>query len=261
MSKNTRQGERSNGKRNRRQSLNSQPQDNVYLPQPRQQRAKKPVEPKTEAQAKYLNEIYAKTIVFCRGTMGTGKTYIAAAAAAEALYHGEIERIIVTRPSVEAEEEYGHLPGELEEKWAPFFAPVRIILEERLGAGAVEMYIKNGKIQIAPLGFLRGHTFKDAFVIFDEAQNSTPAQMKLFLTRIGENCKVVVDGDPDEQKDIQGLSGFEDAWNRMKGHPEIGYVTFDIDDIVRSGIAKDILLRYRKAQTVGQAELENFLSA
>ena len=242
------------------------PGDDLMFSAPRQQRARNPIQAKTKTQSKYMSAIGAYDLIFCKGPMGTGKTYIAASLAAEALAKGDIETIIVTRPSVEAEEEYGHLPGELNEKWEPFFAPVRAILEERLGAGHVEMFLKNGKIKIAPLGFLRGHTFKDCWVLFDEAQNATVGQMKLFLTRIGENCKVIVDGDPDEQKDISGFSGFDDAWKRMQGHPQVGYVQFDVEDIVRSGLSRDILLRYRdksrgfmntqdNGAPVGQAEL------
>lgn len=273
MANNLKQGGR-NSKRDSRERGRGfpLPSEALLSPNPRPQRSKRPLEAKTEAQAAYINAIDTYDLIFCQGPMGTGKTYVAAAKAAEALIRGDIEHLIVTRPSVEAEEEYGHLPGELDEKWAPFFAPVKAVLEERLGAGHAEMFIKNGKIKIAPLGFLRGHTFKDCWVLFDEAQNSTPAQMKLFLTRIGENCKVIVDGDAAEQKDISGLSGLEDAWYRMKGHPQVGYVQFDVDDIVRSGLSRDILLRYRDRSrdfsqlnedkgTVGHAELENFLGA
>jgi len=227
---------------------------------PRQQRAKKPIEAKTDGQASYINAIDIYDLIFCRGPMGTGKTYIAAGKAADALAKGEIQKIIVTRPAVEAEEELGILPGEMMEKWAPYFAPVRVILEERLGAGNVEMFLKNGKIEIAPIGHLRGHTFKDCWVLFDEAQNTTPKQMKLVLTRIGENCKMIVDGDPDEQMDITGKSGFDDAWDKMFGHHQCGFVKFTEDDIVRSGLARDVLLRYRQKGTpVGQAQLNNFL--
>ncbi len=238
------------------------PQADLLHTVPRTQRSRKALEAQTDAQSLYMNQINCYDLIFCRGPMGTGKTYVAAAKAAEALEKREIDKIIVTRPAVEAEESYGALPGELEEKWAPFFAPVRKILEERLGAGTVEMMLKNGKIEIAPIGFLRGHTFNDCWVLFDEAQNATPKQMKLFLTRIGKNCKVIVDGDPDEQMDIQGQSGFADAWDRMWGHPQVGYVTFDVDDIVRSGLSRDILLRYRKSPqevTVGQAGLGRYL--
>jgi len=267
MTKSFGRGDRAGDKRAKR---GGRPQQvPIHTPTPRVQRSRRPFEPKTEAQAQYANAINSLDLIFCRGPMGTGKTYVAAALAAEALARGDIKKIIVTRPAVEAGEELGILPGEIGEKWAPYFAPVKAILEERLGAGNVEMFLKDGKIEIAPIGHLRGHTFKDAWVLFDEAQNSTPKQMKLVLTRIGENCKMIVDGDPDEQKDIEGLSGFDDAWNRMRGHHQVGFVTFDIDDIVRSGLSRDILLRYRNGAPapndngapVGQAELFKFLDA
>lgn len=192
--------------------------------------------------------------------MGTGKTHVPVWQAADALAKRKIEKIIVSRPAVEAEESYGALPGELQDKWDPFFKPVKEILVKRLGEGAVEMFRKNGKIEIAPLGFLRGNTFENCWVLFDEAQNATPGQMKLFLTRIGENCKVIVDGDPDEQKDVSGLSGFEDAWRRLKGLDGVGYMTFEFDDIMRSGLSKAILGRYRSTNDnyegeVGREEL------
>lgn len=268
MARNIRQNKQDDARKPRR-SQHSLPDEGMAHVTPRTQAAKKPIQAMTPAQAEYMKAIRSKDLILCRGPMGTGKTYIAASLAADALRTGQIDKIIITRPAVEAGEELGILPGEIGEKWAPYFAPVKVILEERLGAGHVEMFIKNGKIEIAPIGHLRGHTFKDCWVLFDEAQNSTPKQMKLVLTRIGENCKMIVDGDPDEQMDIAGLSGFEDAWRRMSGHPQTGFVAFGVDDIVRSGISRDILLRYRsplpapssntEGATVGQAELFDFL--
>jgi phosphate starvation-inducible PhoH-like protein len=180
------------------------------------------------------------------GPAGTGKTYIPAAYAAELFDAKQIKKIIVTRPAVGADEEHGFLPGDLNEKVAPWAAPVIAILEERLGAGAVEYMIESKQIEIAPLGMLRGHTFNDAFVIFDEAQNATKKQMKLFLTRFGKNCKMVVDADPYEQCDIGegSMSGFVDGWEVMKGHRSVGFIQFTLDDIVRSGMCREILLRY-----------------
>lgn len=247
--------ERSHARQNRNASL---PGDHLDHPAPRTQRSRKPLAPMTDAQAAYLNAIEEFELTFCKGPAGTGKTYIAAAAAAELFEAKTIRKIIITRPAVPAEEEYGFFPGDLEEKVAPWAAPVIAILEERLGAGAVEYMLKSKQIEIAPLGMLRGHTFKDAFIIFDEAQNATPNQMKLFLTRIGENVRVIVDGDPEDQTDIKGESGFTDAWNRMWGHHQVGFVEFTTDDIVRSGLCRDILLRYRKAP-VGHAGLHKFL--
>jgi len=202
-----------------------------------------PLKSLNEKQADYMRAVDNALITFSKGPAGTGKTYIAAAMAADAFVNGEIEQIIITRPAVEAEEEFGFLPGDLDEKFAPYFAPVRKILEERLGAGTVEYMLKAGQIEIAPIAFLRGHTFKDAWVLFDEAQNSTPKQMRLFLSRIGENCKVIIDGDM-AQKDIDGPCGLNNAINVMSGHPQVRVIEFDTDDIVRSGIAKDIIMRY-----------------
>lgn len=235
------------------------PGDHLDVSRPTTRHSRRPLEPKTEAQAAYINAIQTYDLIFCKGPAGTGKTYVAAAAAAEAFEGREIKKIIITRPAVAAEEDYGYFPGDLMEKIAPWAKPVIAILEQRLGAGAVEYMLKSEQIEIAPLGMLRGHTFENAFIIFDEAQNATVSQMKLFLTRIGENVKVIVDGDPDEQTDIKGESGFMDAWDRMRGHRQIGFVSFTIDDIVRSGLCRDILLRYRKEATVGHAELGNFL--
>lgn len=259
MSKKNR-AERGSRRAGRSFESNPHPAEDLSQVSPRRQRSRDPLRAKTEKQKQYINVIKGRDLIFCKGPMGTGKTYIAASMAAAALDNRDIESILITRPAVVAGEEYGHLPGEIDEKWEPFFAPVRSILEERLGSGQVEMFLKNGRIKIAPLGFLRGHTFKDCWVLFDEAQNSTPEQMKLFLTRIGENCKVIVDGDPDEQRDIAGRSGFDDAWERLQSHDQIGFIEFGVEDIVRSGLARDILLRYRKDYSVGQAELGRFMS-
>lgn len=224
---------------------------------------KQPLTPQTEAQRQYMSTIATYDLVFCKGPAGTGKTYIPATMAAAAIEAAQVNKIIITRPAVGAEEEYGFFPGDLNEKVAPWAKPVIAILQERLGAGRVEYMLKAETIEIAPLGMLRGHTFNDAFVIFDEAQNATPSQMKLFLTRIGQNVKVIVDGDPFDQKDIAGLSGFDDAWRVMEGHPSVGFIEFDIDDIVRSGLCRDVLIRYaqKKDRTVGHAELQTVLGA
>ncbi len=246
------------------------PSEELLHTQPRQQRSTEPFRPKTEKQRQYASAISANTLVFCEGPMGTGKTYVAVCKAAEALANRETKKLIITRPAVNANEEYGFLPGDMLDdnggKFAPYFAPVRAILEERLGAGQVEMFLKNGKIEIAPLGHMRGHTFKDCWVLFDEAQNSTPEQMKLFLTRIGENCKVIVDVDPLDQSDINMRSGMTDAMNLLGDLKGVSFVRFDIDDVVRSGISREILIRYREkqsqqqeGQTVGHENLENLL--
>ena len=203
------------------------------------------IKPRTAAQSHYLQSIRSNIITFGVGPAGTGKSYIAAAAAAEALDQGNIRKIYITRPGVEAEEEWGHLPGDLDQKFEPYLRPLRDIFEECLGYGRVEYLLKSKAIEAAPLGFLRGRTLKDCFVILDEAQNTTPKQMLLFLTRIGEYSTYIINGD-ESQKDIPGQSGLEDARRRLQGLPGIGCVEFQKEDIVRHGLIKDILARYEE---------------
>lgn len=188
--------------------------------------------------------IQRSQVVIAIGPAGTGKTYIAAAYAVQQLIDKRIDKIVVTRPNVEAGEEMGHLPGELEEKFAPYIAPFRDILIERIGQTHYELALKREDICPEPIGYMRGKTFNDAFVILDEAQNITPKQMKMFLTRVGRNCTVVVDGDL-EQQDIEGESGLRDALWRLKGVEGIEMIEFEEDDIVRSGLVKEVIKAYR----------------
>lgn len=203
----------------------------------------KPFIPWGAKQKEYTNSIHTNTITFGIGSSGTGKTYVVGAIAAEMLRDGLIDRIIITRPTVEAGEKLGALPGELMDKFKPFIDPFLDVLNERLGKSQVGMFMKNGKIQAKPMSFMRGTNHKDAFVILDEAQNATPTQMELFLTRTGENCKVVVDGDI-KQKDIYGTSGLFDAVSKLQNINGVGVVEFEIADCVRSGICKEILRAY-----------------
>lgn len=200
--------------------------------------------PLTPAQARYDVAIASKKLIFAIGPAGTGKTWLGATRAAEALRAGLTKSIIVTRPTVEAGTSLGFLPGELEEKNEPYFRPVREALAETLGSGPLEFFIKDGTIEARPLAYLRGSTFRDCWVILDEAQNTTPTEMKMFLTRIGEGCTMIVDGDPD-QKDIPGASGLIDAVGRLQDNPDVGVVEFGVDDIVRSGLCMDIVKAYR----------------
>jgi phosphate starvation-inducible PhoH-like protein len=201
------------------------------------------LEPKTEKQKKYMNCIKSHTITFATGAAGTGKTYIAASLAAMYLESRKVDKIIVTRPAVEAGESLGFLPGELDEKFDPYLQPFRMVLEERLGKNKVEYLLKNKTIEAIPLGYLRGRTFRNAFVILDEAQNTTPKQMKMFLTRIGLDTTVVVNGD-DSQVDIHGDSGLRDAIRRISFIPSVAHVNFTRDDVVRSGIVSEIIQAY-----------------
>lgn len=206
-------------------------------------RSDAPIEARTESQAHYIMSIDSKQLTLATGPAGTGKTWVCAAKAAEALTNGEVKKIVITRPVVEAEENMGFLPGTVEEKFAPYFTPFREALEERLGTGHVKALLKAGHIEMAPLAYMRGRSFKDCFVVLDEAQNTTENQMKLFLTRLGENTRVVINGDI-AQKDIKVSSGLSDAVRRLKDLSEVGHVDFERADIVRSGLVQKIVDRY-----------------
>lgn len=205
------------------------------------QRVKTPLTAQTEAQKKYITAIERHNLTFGIGPAGTGKSYCAGALAAEALECGHIERIIITRPAVEAGENLGFLPGEVNDKFAVYIDAFRDILNTRLGAGTVNYCLKHGRIVAAPLAYMRGKTFdSNTFVILDEAQNTTPAQMKMFLTRIGEDCKVVINGDV-AQSDIRGANGLADAVNRLGSLSSVYVHEFSRQDIVRSGLVRDII--------------------
>ena len=198
--------------------------------------------PRNPTQAELLNALENFQLTFAAGSAGTGKTYIATSFACELLKAERIRQIIVTRPMVEAEEKIGFLPGDVNEKFAPYFAPIREILD--LHFPNVDQMVKNRQIEIAPIAFMRGRTFNDAFVLFDEAQNTTPKQMKLFLSRLGDYARVCVTGDLD-QMDIDGISGLEDAMERHANIPEIRVVKFEDKDIVRSKLVRKIMANYR----------------
>ncbi len=202
-----------------------------------------PLKAKTASQGQYILAIKSHKLTFGIGPAGTGKSYCAGALAAEELENRRVEKIIISRPAVEAGENMGFLPGDLHEKFDPYFDAFRDCLNERLGKGVVECGLKNDRIVVSPLAYLRGKTFNDAFVVLDEAQNCTAAQLKMFLTRIGENCRVVVNGDI-RQSDIGSKSGLQDAVDRL-GHLDSVYVhQFEHEDIVRSGLVKDIIQCY-----------------
>ncbi len=205
---------------------------------------KTPLNAQTASQQKYINAIKNNCLTFGTGPAGTGKSYCAGALAAEALESGRIERIILTRPAVEAGENLGFLPGEVDDKSAVYIDAFRDILNERLGRGVVDYCLRHGRIVGAPLAYMRGKMFNNStFVILDEAQNTTPVQMKMFLTRIGDDCKVVINGDI-KQSNIRGANGLEDAVQRVQGLPGVYVHTFEKEDIVRSGIVRHLLDRY-----------------
>lgn len=205
---------------------------------------RKPLEAKTPTQGVYISAILHSDLTFGLGPAGTGKTFVAAAVACEMLEEGKVEKIIITRPAELCEEDFGALPGELEDKYAPYLQPFMDAFEKQLGPGKTGYLIKRKIIDARPMGFMRGSTFENALVILDEAQNCSPNQMKMFLTRLGENSRVIVNGDV-EQTDIKGLSGLQDAVNRMEGAQGVCVVEFDEEDCVRHGLVKEVLKRYR----------------
>jgi len=202
-----------------------------------------PLKPLNGKQLTYIKSIKNNPITFGCGPAGTGKTYVCGALAAEALKNGDTDKIVVTRPVQEAGENLGFLPGELEDKFAPYFQPFKDVLEERLGKGHVSGLTKAGRIEAAPLAYMRGRSFKNCWIVLDEAQNCTPLQMKLFLTRIGENCTVIVNGDK-TQKDIRGECGLVDAMHKLDHINGVNTIIFENEDIVRSGIVQEIVEAY-----------------
>ena len=199
----------------------------------------------SQSQRNYMNAIHANTVVLGAGPAGTGKTYIAVGFAVKLLLEGSIERIILSRPAVEAGERLGYLPGDMREKIDPYFQPLFDSLHDFLGRQETEKAILRGDIEIAPLAFMRGRTLKNAFILLDEAQNCTPIQMKMFLTRLGENSHMVINGDL-SQIDLPKtqLSGLEDAINRLKNLDDIAICHFSIHDVIRHSLVTKILLAY-----------------
>jgi len=203
------------------------------------------LEPQSYRQQDYIDAINSKDIVFAIGSAGSGKSYVATHYAAEQLFYKRVNKIIITRPAVEAcGESLGFLPGELEDKFAPYLQPYLETFNELLGKSFVEYCLKVGSIEAVPLGFMRGRSFRDCIILGDELENATPMQLKLLLTRVGENSKMLLNGDLD-QKDIAGLSGLEDAIGVLRHVPEVEVINFTDDDCVRSGLCKKILRAYK----------------
>ncbi len=201
--------------------------------------------PKTAGQKRYVDSIRRNTITFGIGPAGTGKTYLAMAMAVAALKRKEVGRIVLARPVVEAGESLGFLPGTLQEKLDPYVRPLYDALFDMTDMERGNSLIEQGVIEIAPLAFMRGRTMNDAFVILDEAQNTTPEQMKMFLTRLGFNSKFVVTGDA-SQKDLKGASGLDHARRVLTGVPDIDFVDLDRNDIVRHTLVARIVDAYNE---------------
>lgn len=207
----------------------------------------KPVKPKTIGQKHYCSAIKKNTITIGVGPAGTGKTYLAVAMAVTAFRAGEVNRIILTRPAVEAGEKLGFLPGDLQQKVDPYLRPLYDALFDMLGTETYQKYVERGNIEVAPLAYMRGRTLDDSFIILDEAQNTSPEQMKMFLTRLGFNSKMVITGDitqidlPDGRR-----SGLKEVLRVLKGIDDIAQIFFNEKDVVRHKLVQDIIRAYEK---------------
>lgn len=196
------------------------------------------LQPKNFMQKEYIRAIIDNQMVVVMGPAGTGKTYISATIAAQEYYDGRIDKIILTRPNISPSESLGFFPGTLEEKMAPWVAPFTDVIRKQLGDGAYETMLKNGNLEIAPFETMRGRSFEDAYVILDEAQNTTAKEMEMFVTRIGENSRVIVNGDV-MQSDIHGDSGLKTIIRLIgKYQMPVPIIEFHVNDIVRSKLCK-----------------------
>ena len=213
----------------------------------------KPIKPKTMGQKKYVDAIRKKMIVFGLGPAGTGKTYLAMAMAITAFKNNEVGRIILTRPAIEAGEKLGFLPGDLQSKIDPYLRPLYDALYQIMGADSFLKNSEKGLIEVAPLAYMRGRTLDNAFIILDEAQNTTPAQMKMFLTRIGFDSKVVITGDA-TQKDLPSgqVSGLDVAISVVKNIEDIGICTLTSKDVVRHPLVQKIVKAYEDYESRGK---------
>ncbi|MAI29870.1 MAG: phosphate starvation-inducible protein PhoH [Rickettsiales bacterium] len=208
---------------------------------------RKIIKPRSKKQLEYFNLVKEKQMVFCCGPAGTGKTYLAVAYAVSMLKSGEIEKIILTRPAVEAGERLGFLPGDIKEKIDPYLRPIYDALNDMLSFSEVIKKIESGFIEIAPLAFMRGRTLSDAFIILDESQNTTAVQMKMFLTRLGENSKMIITGDLSQVDLPSGTkSGLRESINILKNVQEIGFLEFSDSDVVRNPLVSKIVKKYEK---------------
>ena len=208
---------------------------------------KRKIVPRTNNQNTYFKLLKSKNIIFAIGPAGTGKTYIAVAKAVSALQEGKVNKIILSRPAVEAGEKLGYLPGDLKEKVDPFLRPIYDALYSMMPYDQVEKKILNNTIEIAPIAFMRGRTLEDCFIILDEAQNTTKTQMKMFLTRLGKNSQMIIVGDITQidlvsEKD----SGLKDAIKKLKKISDIGFIELDEKDVVRHDLVKKIINAYEK---------------
>lgn len=221
----------------------------------------KPILPKTLGQSQYIEQMKQHTVTFCTGPAGTGKTYLAVALAVQAFRNHEVDRLILTRPAVEAGEKLGFLPGDLQMKVDPYMRPLYDALHELMGPDTYQKNLEKGLIEVSPLAYMRGRTLDHAFIILDEAQNTTPEQMKMFLTRIGFGSRVVVTGDP-TQVDLSGdkPSGLLDAKRVLKGIEDLAFVSLQAEDVVRNRMVQAIIQAYDRADRKRVSEKSHSVS-
>ena len=207
----------------------------------RDQKYVKNIKPRSAGQADLMQAIDEYNLTLAVGPAGTGKTYIAISKAVEALEKGEVERIILSRPAMEAGESIGYLPGGLDEKMAPYLRPLYDALGDRMGGKKVRQYLADGTIEIAPVGFMRGRTLNNSYVVIDEAQNCTYGQLKMLLSRLGWHSTMIVTGDPDQSDLLDGVSGLADIMKRVDALPNIAVCRLGAADIVRHPLVAEML--------------------
>jgi phosphate starvation-inducible PhoH-like protein len=235
------------GRENRREEL-----DSVIITNARG----KAIKSKTIGQKRYIDAIRSNEVVFGIGPAGTGKTYLAMAMAVKAFKSHEVSRIILTRPAVEAGEKLGFLPGDLQNKVDPYLRPLYDALHDIMGAETYQKHIERGVIEVAPLAYMRGRTLDDSYIILDEAQNTSPEQMKMFLTRLGFGSKAIITGDITQIDLPKGkYSGLKQVMEILRGIKGIGFVYFSEKDVVRHKLVKDIIKAYEKhEEEIGESE-------
>jgi phosphate starvation-inducible PhoH-like protein len=212
------------------------------------QTRKRVIEPRSQTQRDYIGNLVENSLTFGVGPAGTGKTYLAVAAAVSAFLERRVERIVLSRPAVEAGERLGFLPGDMKEKIDPYLRPLYDALHDMLPGETVTKMLENGVFEVAPLAFMRGRTLANAYVVLDEAQNCTSMQMKMFLTRLGENAQMAITGDPSQVDLPRGeKSGLAEAVSLLDGIKGVGIVTFTAEDVVRHPLVARIIQAYDKA--------------
>ncbi len=210
---------------------------------------KRQINPRTQTQGEFIEAMNTHEMVFGLGPAGTGKTFLAVAKAVSEMSEGKVDRIILTRPAVEAGENLGFLPGNLKEKIDPYLRPLYDALYDMLPADIVDKKLESGEIEIAPLAYMRGRTLSHCVVILDEAQNTTPMQMKMFLTRLGAGSRMIINGDLSQTDLPRGVqSGLADAVRVLKNVSDIAFVTFTEKDVVRHGLVSKIVKAYEQAR-------------